>query len=97
GTTGTAGTSGTAGRGGTTGTACTTGTAGRGGTTGSGGAGTSTSTMVTTFHNHPRRTSVYVHRAPTSADAATIHIDTSFGQGTIMGPTYAQPLYVGGA
>jgi len=93
GSTGVAGTTGTAGRGGTTGTA------GRGGTTGTGGSGpaTSTSTMVTTFHNNLGRTGVYVDAAMTRAAAAGIHVDTTFANTAIMGPVYAQPLYVGGA
>ena len=92
---GTAG-GGTAGRGGTTGTAGT-GTAGRGGTTGSGGAMTQTSTNVTTFHNNLGRTGVYVDAALTRAAAAGIHVDTAFANTAIMGPVYAQPLYLGGA
>jgi outer membrane protein assembly factor BamB len=87
---GTAG-GGTAGRGGTTGTAGT-GAAGRGGTTGSGGATTQSSTNVTTFHNNLGRTGVYVDAA-----LAGIHVDTGFANTAIMGPVYAQPLYLGGA
>ncbi|HEY5452624.1 MAG TPA: hypothetical protein VIQ54_27900 [Polyangia bacterium] len=99
GTTGTAGTSAGAGTTGTAGRGGTTGTAGRGGTTGAGGSGpaTSTSTMVTTFHNNLGRTGVYVDAAMTRAAAAGIHVDTTFANTAIMGPVYAQPLYVGGA
>jgi PQQ enzyme repeat len=91
---GTAGTTGTAGAGGRGGT---TGTAGRGGTTGTGGATTATSTNVTTFHNNLGRTGVYVDAALTRAAAAGIHVDTTFANTSIMGPVYAQPLYLGGA
>jgi hypothetical protein len=52
---------------------------------------------VTTFHNNLARTGVYVDAALTRAAAATIHIDTTFANTAIMGPVYAQPLYLGGA
>ena len=74
-----------------------TGAAGRGGTTGTGGATTQTSTNVTTFHNNLGRTGVYVDAALTHAAVASIHVDTSFANTAIMGPVYAQPLYLGGA
>jgi hypothetical protein len=92
-----AGTGGSAGgaRGGAGGTGG--GAAGRGGTTGTGGAATQTSTNVTLFHNNLARTGVYVDAALTRAAVASIHIDTSFANTTIMGPVYAQPLYLGGA
>jgi hypothetical protein len=92
---------GTGGRGGTTGTGGrggTTGTGGSSGATGTGGSSaTQTSTNVTTFHNNLGRTGVYVDANLTIAKAAGIHIDTSFANTAIMGPVYAQPLYLGGA
>ena len=108
GTAGTTGTAGAGGRGGTTGTAGgggrggTTGTGGatggRGGTTGTGGSVASqTSTNVSTFHNNLGRTGVYVDAALTRAAVATMHIDTTFANTAIMGPVYAQALYLGGA
>jgi hypothetical protein len=85
---GVSGTSGGAGRGGTTGTA---------GATGSGGTPAQTSTNVLTFHNSLTRDGVYVDAALTRAAAATMHVDTTFANTAIMGPVYAQPLYLGGA
>ena len=52
---------------------------------------------MTTFHNNQARTGVYVDAALTRAAVAGIHIDTTFANTAIMGPVYAQPLYLGGA
>jgi hypothetical protein len=52
---------------------------------------------VLLHHNNLARTGVYVDAALTKAAVASIHIDTSFANTAIMGPTYAQPLYLGGA
>ncbi|HEY7371440.1 MAG TPA: hypothetical protein VIF57_04620, partial [Polyangia bacterium] len=98
GTTGAGGTTPRGGSGGGGGTAGTGGGAGaRGGTTGTGGAMTQTSTNVSTFHNNLARTGVYVDAGLTIARVGGLHIDTSFGNTAIMGPVYAQPLYLGGA
>src|SRR5262249_6366956 len=58
---------------------------------------TQSSTNVTTFHANLARTGAYVDAALSRAAAATIHIDTTFANTAIMGPVYAQPLYLSGA
>jgi hypothetical protein len=96
--TGTAGRSGTggSGAGGTAGMAG--GSGGRAGTGGSGGtSATQTSTNVLLHHNTPGRTGVYVDAALTKAAVMNLHVDSSFANTSIMGPVYAQPLYLGGA
>jgi outer membrane protein assembly factor BamB len=49
---------------------------------------------VLQHHNHATRDGVYVDSAITKASAATMHVDSSFANATISGPTYAQPLYL---
>ena len=92
------GTAGRGGGGGTTGAGGSGGTTGTAGTTGGGGSSaTQTSTNVLTFHKNLTRDGVYVDAALTRAAVAGLHIDTTFGNTAIMGPVYAQPLYLGGA
>jgi hypothetical protein len=52
---------------------------------------------VLIHHNTPGRTGVYVDAALTKSAVMGLHIDTSFANTSIMGPVYAQPLYLGGA
>ena len=52
---------------------------------------------MTQFHNTAARDGVYVDARITAAAAGTMHADTTFGNQTLMGPTYAQPLYLAGA
>jgi hypothetical protein len=64
---------------------------------GGGGIAASPGPSVLQFHKNPSRDGVYVDAALTRAAAATIHADTTFGNAAIMGPVYAQPLYLAGA
>jgi outer membrane protein assembly factor BamB len=52
---------------------------------------------VLQFHNNASRDGVYVDARITAAAAATMHADTTFANTAIMGPVYAQPLYLAGA
>ncbi len=86
---------GTGGRatGGTTGTGGAT-----GGATGAGGGGGAVAHVsVLQFHNDAARDGVYVDASITAAAAGTMHADATFGNQTLTGPTYAQPLYLAGA
>jgi hypothetical protein len=47
-------------------------------------------------HNNLSRDGVYVDARLTRAAAATIHVDATFGNTAILGPVYAQPLYLAG-
>lgn len=79
-----------------------------GGTTSTGSASSSSSTGssgsssggsafgVLQQHNDGRRTGLYVDPAFTPANVASVHPDTAFAP-SYSGPTYAQPLYLGGA
>src|SRR5262249_53104474 len=94
-------TPGTGGRatGGTTGAGgrATGGTTGAGGATGLGGnGGTAASVSVLQHHNNASRDGVYVDARFTRAAAGTVHADTTFGNTALMGPVYAQPLYLAG-
>jgi hypothetical protein len=96
----------TTGGGGTGGTNAGTGGRGTGGgTMGTGGAVTGTGggggatphVSVTQFHNTAARDGVYVDSRITAAAAGTMHVDTTFGNQALLGPTYAQALYLAGA
>ena len=52
---------------------------------------------MTQFHNTAARDGVYVDSRITAAAAGTMHVDTTFGNQALMGPTYAQALYLAGA
>ncbi len=66
-----------------------------GGTGGTAGGTTSTGTaQVLQHHNNPSRDGLYVDNRLTKAAAGTLHIDTTFANATLAGPTYAQPLYL---
>ncbi len=82
-----------------TGGRATGGTTGAGGaTTGVGGAGGAAAHVsVLQFHNTAARDGVYVDSRITAAAAGTMHADTTFGNQALMGPTYAQALYLAGA
>jgi hypothetical protein len=96
---GSAGTTGTGGRG-TGGSTVGTGgsTAGTGGSPG-GTAGTTgtTGASVLMHHNNLARDGVYVDSRLTRAAAGTMHVDTSFANTALVGPVYAQPLYLAGS
>jgi len=85
--------------GGTTGAGGGTGGAG-GGVRDAGGTGGATvggpSVSVVQHHNNLSRDGVYVDARLTRAAATTLHVDTTFGNTAIMGPVYAQPLYLVG-
>jgi hypothetical protein len=85
---GAAGTSG--GSGGVPGAGGTNG--GSGGTTGGTGP-----VSVLQHHNNASRDGVYVDARLTRAAAATMHVDPTFGNAPLLGPVYAQPLYLAGA
>jgi len=88
----------------TTGSTTSTGTTGAGGTIGSGtggstgGAGgtSNVSANVLQFHKNLSRDGLYIDAAFTKANAARIHMDTTF-RAAIQGATFAQPLYFEGA
>src|SRR4030095_12492489 len=65
------------------------------GVTGDAGMG-GPSVSVVQHHNNLSRDGVYVDARLTRAAAATLHVDTTFGNTAIMGPVYAQPLYLAG-
>ncbi len=89
-------TGGTGGR--ATGGAGGTTTGAGGATTGAGGGGGAAAHVsVVQFHNTAARDGVYVDAAITAAAAGTMHLDATFGNQAILGPTYAQPLYLAGA
>src|SRR5579859_1263458 len=70
---------------------------GAGGTAGTGAGGQPPAgTNVTQYHNNLSRDGLYIDAAFTKAKAAMIHKDAAFNA-TIMGPTFAQPLYFEGA
>jgi PQQ enzyme repeat len=74
-------------------------TAGTGGAVG-GAAGTSggaSAASVLQYHNNPARDGVYVDARLSRAAAATMHVDPTFGNTALVGPIYAQPLYLAGA
>ncbi len=98
-TTGGGGMTGAGGTIGGTGGRATGGSTGAGGAvTGAGGGGGATAhTSVLQFHNDAARDGVYVDSRITAAAAGTMHVDTTFGNQTLTGPTYAQPLYLAGA
>jgi outer membrane protein assembly factor BamB len=89
GTSGTTGAAGNAATGGTTAGTGGAGTAGAGGSVSGGGS-------VLQHHNNASRDGVYVDARLTRAAAATIHVDATFANSPILGPVYAQPLYLSG-
>jgi len=94
---GTAGATGTGGGGVTVGTGgASAGTGGAPVGTG-GGAGTTAGASVLLHHNNPSRDGVYLDTRLTRAAAATMHVDTTFANTALMGPVYAQPLYLAGS
>jgi hypothetical protein len=83
----------------------TTGSGGSGGGAGGGGGGASgaggggpvgpaTGVSVLQFHKSASRDGVYIDGALTRNTAAGLHVDSSFANTAIMGPVYAQPLYL---
>ena len=54
------------------------------------------SVSVVQHHNNLSRDGVYVDARLTRAAAMTIHVDTTFGNTALLGPVYAQPLYLAG-
>jgi len=54
------------------------------------------SVSVVQHHNNLSRDGVYVDALLTRAAAATMHVDPTFGNTAILGPVYAQPLYLAG-
>jgi len=68
-----------------------------GGSSDAGGGSTVATGSVLQHHNNASRDGLYVEPRLTRAAVATLHLDPSFTGATIMGPTFAQPLYVAGA
>jgi PQQ enzyme repeat len=68
------------------------------GTVGAGGGGQPIGGRVSVLqhHNNPSRDGVYIDPRLTKAVAATMHVDPTFAGAAIMGPVYAQPLYLAG-
>ena len=64
-------------------------TAGAGGATGH--------ASVLQHHNNASRDGLYLDPALSRAAIANLHVDPAFAGATILGPTYAQPLYLAGA
>jgi hypothetical protein len=67
-----------------------------GGSTDAGG-GSTVAGSVLQHHNNASRDGLYIEPRLTRAAAATLHLDPSFAGATLMGPTFAQPLYLAGA
>jgi hypothetical protein len=61
------------------------------------GGSTVVTGSVLQHHNNASRDGLYIEPLLTRAAAATLQLDPSFAGATIMGPTFAQPLYVAGA
>jgi len=51
---------------------------------------------VLQHHNHASRDGFYVDPALSKAALANLHVDPAFAGAAILGPTYAQPLYLAG-
>jgi outer membrane protein assembly factor BamB len=51
---------------------------------------------VLQHHNHASRDGVYVDAAMTPTAVENLHIDPSFANAQLAGPTYTQPLYLAG-
>jgi hypothetical protein len=71
---------------------------GVGGTSSGGGSGGQSVAggSVLEHHNHPSRNGVYVDAALGKSAVASMHVDTTFANAVVSGPTYAQPLYLAG-
>jgi hypothetical protein len=52
---------------------------------------------VLQHHNNASRDGFYVDPALSKAALANLHMDPAFAGATVLGPTYAQPLYLAGA
>jgi outer membrane protein assembly factor BamB len=62
----------------------------------SGTGGSSGHVSVLQHHNNASRDGFYVDPALSRTAIANLHVDPAFAGATILGPTYAQPLYLAG-
>jgi outer membrane protein assembly factor BamB len=85
--------------GGTTGGGSGGATGSVGGATGSVGGATGGTPSVSVLQHHAdlARDGVYTDTRLTRAATGTMHLDPTFGNAALMGPVFAQPLYLAGA